>query len=142
MVFKPSFKCLKHKKINFIQAIPKPETFLHQSIYILFHLILHSQCDFDSKKKKWSNRKKNMPIQLLVTSLDNDKILLSSRQGRRKVKKSAYRKFAIDRPGVYNFLLHITSEPHIFELSNKYILIEKFSFFKNILSNTIMCYKT
>ena len=58
MVFKPSFKCLKNKKINFSPAILKLETLLYQSIYILFHLILYSQSDFDSKKKK------NMPITL------------------------------------------------------------------------------
>ena len=59
MVFKPSFKCLKNKKSP---AILKLETLLYQNIYILFHLILYSQSDFDSKKKKkWSKRKKNMP---------------------------------------------------------------------------------
>jgi hypothetical protein len=52
MVFKPSFKCLKNKKINFSPAILKLETLLYQNIYILFHLILYSQNDFDSKKKK------------------------------------------------------------------------------------------
>jgi len=52
MVFKPSFKCLKNKKINFSPAILKLETLLYQSIYILSHLILYSQSDFDSKKKK------------------------------------------------------------------------------------------
>ncbi len=51
MVFKPSFKCLKSKKINFIQAFLKLETLLYQNIYVLFHLILYSQSDFDSKKK-------------------------------------------------------------------------------------------
>ena len=61
MVFKLSFKCLKNKKINFSPALLKLETLLYQSICILFHLILYSQSEFDSKKKKWSNRKKNMP---------------------------------------------------------------------------------
>jgi len=65
MVFKPSFKCLKNKKMNFSPAILKLETLLYQSIYLLFHLILYSQSDLDSKKKKWSNRKKNMPFGLL-----------------------------------------------------------------------------
>jgi len=84
MVFKPSFKCLKNKKINFSPAFLKLETLLYQSIYyiyiissyiifaerflfkkksglrekktchiiyILIHLILYSQSDFDSKKK-------------------------------------------------------------------------------------------
>jgi hypothetical protein len=51
MVFKPSFKCLKNKKINLSPAILKLETLLYQNLYILFHLILYSQGDFDSKKK-------------------------------------------------------------------------------------------
>jgi len=51
MVFKPGFKCLKNKKINFIQAFLKLETLLYQNIYVLFHLILYSQSDFDLKKK-------------------------------------------------------------------------------------------
>jgi len=34
MVFKPSFKCLKNKKINLSPAILKLETLLYQSIYI------------------------------------------------------------------------------------------------------------
>ena len=67
MVFKPSFKCLKNKKINFSPAILKLETLLYKNIYILIHLILYSQSDFDSKeKKKWSKRKKNMPFALFV----------------------------------------------------------------------------
>jgi hypothetical protein len=52
MFFKPSYKCLKNKKINFSPAILKLETLLYQNIYILFHLILYSQSDFDSKRKK------------------------------------------------------------------------------------------
>ncbi len=51
MVFKPSFKCLKNKKINFCPANLKLEILLYQNKYILFHLILYSQSDFDSKKK-------------------------------------------------------------------------------------------
>jgi len=39
MVFKPSFECLKNKKINSSPSFLKPETLLYQSIYILFHLI-------------------------------------------------------------------------------------------------------
>jgi len=62
MVFKPSFKCLKNKKINFSPAFLKLETLLFQNMLLLFNLILYSQSDFDSKKKKkWSKRKKNMP---------------------------------------------------------------------------------
>jgi len=41
MVFKPSFKCLKNKKINFIQAILKLETLLDQNIFILIYHILY-----------------------------------------------------------------------------------------------------
>ena len=33
MVFKPSFKCLKNKKINFSPAILKQETLLYQNTY-------------------------------------------------------------------------------------------------------------
>jgi len=58
MVFKPSFKCLKNKKINFSPAILKLETLLYKNIYILIHLILYSQILI--KKKKWSKRSKNM----------------------------------------------------------------------------------
>ena len=60
MVFKPSFKCLKNKKINFSPAILKLETLLYKNIYILIHLILYSQSDFDSKKSGL-REKKNMP---------------------------------------------------------------------------------
>ncbi len=52
MVFKPSYKCLKNKKINFSPANLKLETLHYQNIFILFHLILYSQSDFDSKKKE------------------------------------------------------------------------------------------
>ncbi len=52
MVSKPSFKCLKNKKINFSPAILKLETLLYKNIYILIHLILYSQSDFDLKKRK------------------------------------------------------------------------------------------
>jgi hypothetical protein len=61
IVFKPSFKWLKNKKINISPAILKLETLLYKNIYILIHLILYSQSDFDSKKKKSGLRKKNMP---------------------------------------------------------------------------------
>jgi len=41
MFFKPSFKCLKNKKINFSPAILKLETLLYQNIYnnISFYII-------------------------------------------------------------------------------------------------------
>ena len=64
MVFKLSFKCLKNKKINFSPAILKLETLHYQNIYILFHLIVYSQSDFDSKKK-WSNKKKHAKLAIL-----------------------------------------------------------------------------
>ena len=59
MVFKPSFKCLKNKIINLSPAILKLETLLYQNIYIyiLFHLILYSQSDFDSKKSGLREKK-------------------------------------------------------------------------------------
>jgi hypothetical protein len=67
MVFKQSFKCLKSKKINFIQAFLKLETQIYQSIHILFHLILYSQSDIDSKKKESGLReKKTCHIALVV----------------------------------------------------------------------------
>ena len=69
-LFSSSFKCLKYKKINFSPAILKLETLLYQNIYILFHLILYSQSDFDSKKK-WSKRKKNMPYNLSEKNIFN-----------------------------------------------------------------------
>jgi len=61
MVLKPSFKCLKNKKINFclVLAILKLETLLYKNIYILIHLILYSQSDFDSKKKSGLREKKH-----------------------------------------------------------------------------------
>ena len=52
MVFKPSFKCFKNEKINFIQAILKLETYLYQNIFISFHHILYIESDLDSNKKK------------------------------------------------------------------------------------------
>jgi hypothetical protein len=52
MVFKPSFKYLKNKKINFIQAILKLETLLCQNIHIFFHLILLYVGPFRMKQKK------------------------------------------------------------------------------------------
>ena len=58
MVFKPSFKCLKNKKINLSPAFLKLETLLFQNMFLLFHLILYSQSDFDSKKKKSGLREK------------------------------------------------------------------------------------
>ena len=66
MVFKPSFKCLKNKKINFSPAILKPETLLYKIIYILIHLILYSQSDFDSKKKKSGLREKKHTIFIYI----------------------------------------------------------------------------
>jgi hypothetical protein len=67
MVFKPSFKCLKNKKNNLSPTFLKLETLLFQNMFLLFHLILYSKSDFDSKKKKkWSKRKKNMPYTIFI----------------------------------------------------------------------------
>jgi hypothetical protein len=53
MVFKPSFKCFKNEKINFIQAILKLETLLYQNIFISFHHILYMYRErFRLKQKK------------------------------------------------------------------------------------------
>ena len=39
--FKPSFKCFKNEKINFIPAFLKLETSLFQNMFILFYHILY-----------------------------------------------------------------------------------------------------
>ena len=52
IVFKPSFKCFKNEKINFIPAFLKLETLLFQNMFILFYHILYLYSDFDSNKKK------------------------------------------------------------------------------------------
>ncbi len=41
MVFKPSFKCFKNEKINFIPAFLKLETLLFQNMFILFYHMLY-----------------------------------------------------------------------------------------------------
>ena len=41
MVFKPSFKCYKNEKINFIPAFLKLETLLFQNMFLLSHHILY-----------------------------------------------------------------------------------------------------
>ncbi len=64
MVFKPSFKCLKNKKINLSPAFLKLETLLFPNMFLLFHLILYSQSDFDSKKKSGLREKKNVIYEL------------------------------------------------------------------------------
>jgi hypothetical protein len=43
MVFKPSFKCLKNKKINSSPAILKLETLLYQNIYIISSYIIFAE---------------------------------------------------------------------------------------------------
>jgi hypothetical protein len=43
MVFKPSFKYLKNKKINFSPTILKLETLLYQIIYIISFYILFAE---------------------------------------------------------------------------------------------------
>ena len=51
MAFKPSFKCLKNT-LKFSDSKTRNFTLSEYIyIYILFHLILFSQSDFDSKKK-------------------------------------------------------------------------------------------
>jgi len=67
MVFKPSFKCLKNKKINLSPAFLKLETLLFQNMFLLFNLILYSQSDFDLKKKKKCFKiKKKQTIFLII----------------------------------------------------------------------------
>ena len=53
------FKCLKNKKINFSPAILKLETLLYQNIY--YFILYYIRRAILIQKKKWSNRKKNMP---------------------------------------------------------------------------------
>ena len=60
MVFKPSFKCLKNKKINLSPAILKLKTLLYKNIYIISFYIIFAE-KFWFKKKKLSKRKKNIP---------------------------------------------------------------------------------
>jgi len=53
MVFKPSFKCFKNEKINFIQAFPKLETLLFENIILSYSIFIER---FRLKqKKKWSD---------------------------------------------------------------------------------------
>ncbi len=66
-----SIQVLKNKKLNFSPAILKLEFLLYHNIYILFHLILYSQSDFDSKKKSGLIEKKNMPFNILLKSTLN-----------------------------------------------------------------------
>jgi len=59
MVFKPSFKCLKNKKINFSPAILKLETLLYQNIYIILYyirraILIQKKSGLREKKKPYS----------------------------------------------------------------------------------------
>ena len=65
MFFKPSFKCLKIKKINFSPAILKPETLLYQNIYIYIYIIstyIIFAMRFWFKKKSGLREKKTRQI--------------------------------------------------------------------------------
>jgi len=67
MVFKPSFKCFKNEKVNFIQAILRLETLLYQNIFISFYHFLYIRSDLDSNKfKKWFGSLKNMPNKVFI----------------------------------------------------------------------------
>jgi len=68
MVFKPSFKCLKNLKINLSQAFLKLETLLFQNMFLLFHLILYSYSDFDSKKKSGLREKKTCHLAFFLNA--------------------------------------------------------------------------
>jgi len=61
IVFKPSFKCFKNEKINYIQAFLKLENFtLSEHVYIILsYSILIER--FRLKKKEVSDSLKNMP---------------------------------------------------------------------------------
>jgi hypothetical protein len=62
LIFKPSFKCLKNEKINYIQAILKLETLLYQNIYIILSYFLSVEpFRLKQQQKKWFSSLKNMP---------------------------------------------------------------------------------
>ncbi len=62
MVFKPSFKCFKNEKVNFIQAFPKLETLLFQNIfYIISSYSIFIERFRLKKKEKCTGSLKNMP---------------------------------------------------------------------------------
>ena len=66
MVYKPSFKCLKNKKINFSPAILKLETLLYQNIYIYYFILYYiRRAILIKKEKNWSNRKKTCHIRVI-----------------------------------------------------------------------------
>jgi len=60
------FNAQKIKKINLSPAFLKLETLLFQNMFLLFYLILYSQIDFDSKKKKSGLREKKHAIYPLL----------------------------------------------------------------------------
>jgi hypothetical protein len=62
MVLKPSFKCLKNKKINLSPAILKLETLLYQNIHIYYFILYYIRRAILIQKKKWSKRKKKHAI--------------------------------------------------------------------------------
>jgi len=60
MVFKPCFKCLKNKKINFSPAILKLKTLLYKNIYIYIdssYIIFAERFRFKKKKRSKSKKK-------------------------------------------------------------------------------------
>jgi len=70
MVFKPGFKCLKNKKINFSPAILKLETLLCQNMYTYYFIFYYIRRAILIQKKKWPKRKKNMPNGMFFFLLD------------------------------------------------------------------------
>jgi hypothetical protein len=69
-VFKPSFKCLKNKKINFSPAILKLETLPYQKIYIISSYIIFAE-RFWFKKKGGLREKKHAKCRKLKTAHQN-----------------------------------------------------------------------
>jgi len=58
MVFKPSFKCLKNKKINLSPAILKLKTLLYQNIYIYYFILYYIRRAILIQTKKKGLREK------------------------------------------------------------------------------------
>jgi hypothetical protein len=61
MIFKPSFKCFKNKKIIFIQVILRLECLFYQNkyIYIYIYIYIISSCIIFVERFRLKNKKKS-----------------------------------------------------------------------------------
>ncbi len=69
MVFKPSFKCLKNKEINFSPTILKLETCLYQNIYIYIissYIIFAERFWFKKKSGLIEKKKPHYQLHLAI----------------------------------------------------------------------------